>query len=56
MIHASYNHTLHELEQMPDEDLSRIAVEQAINLKTATLEQTLTKLKGWLNDRNSRRA
>jgi hypothetical protein len=56
MMHDSYSHTLHELEKMPDAELERIAATQATNLKTATLEQTLTKLEGWLNDRNSRRA
>lgn len=56
VIGASYGYTLHELEQMDDGQLSIIAAQQAVELKTVPVKDTLTKLWGWLNDRNSRRA
>ena len=48
MIDSSYSYTLHELEKMDDERLQMIAAEQAVNLRTATRDETLKKLESIL--------
>jgi 3-oxoacyl-[acyl-carrier protein] reductase len=55
VIDPSYDYTLHELESMDDYQLQLTAAQQATYLRTASLEDTLSKLEGILNDRNSRR-
>lgn len=55
VIDPSYAYTLRELENMDDEQLQLTAAQQATYLRVATLEDTLSKLEGILNDRNSRR-
>jgi hypothetical protein len=55
VIDASYAYTLHELERMDSYQLQLLAAQQATYLRTASLEDTLSKLEGILNDRNSRR-
>ena len=48
IIHVSYSHTLHELEQMGSNDLERIAATQAANLPIASHTDTIVKLESFL--------
>lgn len=49
MIHKSYNYSLHELEDMTDEELEHVAKEQAANLTTASLTATQKQLQAFLS-------
>lgn len=56
MIGSAYQHSLQELEAMSDEELQMVALAQAMQLNTATLQKTLTDLEDFIYDNNLGRA
>ena len=56
MIGPAYQHSLQELEAMSDDELQMVAIAQNMQLRTATLQKTLTDLEEFIYDNNLGRA